>query len=152
MDVDDRAAAGAAAREISAGAAEDNKRKLGNDKKGEKIKHPKDQGGDEADDESGAGDEDKEDGTGNEDTEGGEDEDRSAVPPDVGGENMPDETMKKKQKHKLPFNPNHIPSKLFDNSITVYIPMDVTVDLKVAIQHTRKKQIRSIYKRFPSLK
>lgn len=42
--------------------------------------------------------------------------------------------------------------KIFQDSISVIIPLDVTVDLKVAIEHTRNKRIRSIYKRFPALK
>jgi hypothetical protein len=43
-------------------------------------------------------------------------------------------------------------SRLFQDAITVFIPLSVTVDLKSAIQRTRAKRIKSILKRFPSLK
>ncbi len=42
--------------------------------------------------------------------------------------------------------------KIFQDSITVIIPLEVTVDLKIAIEHTRAKRVQSIYKRFPALK
>eukprot|EP00339_Tiarina_fusa_P011608 CAMPEP_0117057852 /NCGR_PEP_ID=MMETSP0472-20121206/40194_1 /TAXON_ID=693140 ORGANISM="Tiarina fusus, Strain LIS" /NCGR_SAMPLE_ID=MMETSP0472 /ASSEMBLY_ACC=CAM_ASM_000603 /LENGTH=248 /DNA_ID=CAMNT_0004774959 /DNA_START=173 /DNA_END=915 /DNA_ORIENTATION=- len=42
--------------------------------------------------------------------------------------------------------------KIFLDSISVVIPLDVTADLKIAIQRTRAKRIKSIYKRFPVLK
>ena len=45
----------------------------------------------------------------------------------------------------------HTP-KIFQDAITVLIPLDVTADLKIAIKKTRAKRISSIYKRFPSLK
>ncbi len=45
----------------------------------------------------------------------------------------------------------HTP-KIFQDAITVLIPLDVTADLKIAIKKTRAKRIASIYKRFPSLK
>ena len=45
----------------------------------------------------------------------------------------------------------HTP-KIFQDAITVIIPLDVTADLKIAIKKTRAKRIMSIYKRFPSLK
>jgi len=45
----------------------------------------------------------------------------------------------------------HTP-KIFQDAITVFIPLDVTADLKIAIKKTRAKRIMSIYKRFPSLK
>jgi hypothetical protein len=41
--------------------------------------------------------------------------------------------------------------KIFQDAITVFIPLDVTADLKIAIKKTRAKRITSIYKRFPSL-
>jgi hypothetical protein len=41
---------------------------------------------------------------------------------------------------------------LFQDAITVTIPMNVTVDLGVAIRRTRAKRIDAIYKAFPSLK
>jgi hypothetical protein len=40
---------------------------------------------------------------------------------------------------------------LFQDAITVTIPMNVTVDLGVAIRRTRTKRIDAIYKAFPSL-
>lgn len=46
---------------------------------------------------------------------------------------------------------NHVP-KIFLDSITVLIPIDVRADLKIAIQKTRQKRIQSIQKRFPSLR
>lgn len=45
----------------------------------------------------------------------------------------------------------HVP-KIFQDAITVLIPLDVTADLKIAIKRTRDKRITSIYKRFPSLR
>ena len=42
--------------------------------------------------------------------------------------------------------------KLFQDAITVYIPLNVTADLRTAIQRTRTKRIQSIYKQFPGLK
>lgn len=42
--------------------------------------------------------------------------------------------------------------KIFHDAISVVIPVDVTADLKTAIQRTRAKRIQSIYKRFPALK
>jgi len=41
--------------------------------------------------------------------------------------------------------------KIFQDAITVLIPLDVTADLKIAIKKTRAKRITSIYNRFPSL-
>lgn len=46
---------------------------------------------------------------------------------------------------------HHIP-KIFQDAITVVIPLDVTADLKIAIRHTRSKRIKSILKKYPSLK
>lgn len=42
--------------------------------------------------------------------------------------------------------------KIFHDAISVIIPLEVTVDLKVAMEHTRAKRIQSIFKRFPALK
>jgi hypothetical protein len=42
--------------------------------------------------------------------------------------------------------------KLCHDSITVWIPVDVTADLKIAIQRTRQKRIDGIYEKFPALK
>jgi hypothetical protein len=42
--------------------------------------------------------------------------------------------------------------KIYNDVISVIIPLTVTADLKVAIQRTRNKRIQSIYKRFPALK
>ena len=61
------------------------------------------------------------------------DEDQSENPPE------------KQQKQRY-----HTP-KIFQDAITVLIPLDVTADLKIAIKKTRAKRIASIYKRFPSL-
>lgn len=57
-----------------------------------------------------------------------------------------DETPTKLSKQRY-----HTP-KIFQDAITVLIPLDVTADLKIAIKKTRAKRIASIYKRFPSLK
>ena len=51
--------------------------------------------------------------------------------------------LKPKQRYHTP--------KIFRDAITVFIPLDVTADLNIAIKHTRAKRISSIYKRFPSL-
>lgn len=42
--------------------------------------------------------------------------------------------------------------KLFQDSICVNIPMEVTADLGVAIKRTRAKRIKEIYENFPALK
>jgi hypothetical protein len=42
--------------------------------------------------------------------------------------------------------------KYLRDAITVDIPLSVTADLKIAIQRTRSKRIRSLYKAYPSLK
>jgi hypothetical protein len=44
----------------------------------------------------------------------------------------------------------HTP-KIFQDAITVIIPLDVTADLKIAVKRTRDKRIKSIYKKFPLL-
>ena len=46
----------------------------------------------------------------------------------------------------------HRQHKIFQDCISVFIPIDVTADLRIAIQKTRAKRIKSIRKRFPSLK
>jgi len=56
----------------------------------------------------------------------------------------PTETLNQKQRYHTP--------KIFQDAITVFIPLDVTADLKIAIKKTRAKRIVSIFKRFPSLK
>jgi hypothetical protein len=50
----------------------------------------------------------------------------------------------KKQRYHTP--------KIFQDAVTVLIPLDVTADLKIAMKKTRAKRILSIYKKFPSLK
>ena len=42
--------------------------------------------------------------------------------------------------------------KLFQDSIVVNIPMNVTADLGIAIKRTREKRIKALYENFPSLK
>jgi hypothetical protein len=42
--------------------------------------------------------------------------------------------------------------KLFQDSIVVNIPMDVTADLGIAIKRTREKRIQALYEHFPALK
>lgn len=42
--------------------------------------------------------------------------------------------------------------KLFQDSIVVNIPMDVTADLGIAIKRTRAKRIQALYDHFPALK
>jgi len=54
------------------------------------------------------------------------------------------QTLNQKQRYHTP--------KIFQDAITVFIPLDVTADLKIAIKKTRAKRIVSIFKRFPSLK
>jgi len=62
-----------------------------------------------------------------------------------------DQTGSESPMDKLPKPRYHTP-KIFQDAITVLIPLDVTADLKIAIKKTRAKRISSIYKRFPSLK
>lgn len=45
----------------------------------------------------------------------------------------------------------HTP-KIFQDAITVLIPLDVTADLKIAIKKKRAKIISSLYKKFPLLR
>ena len=52
-------------------------------------------------------------------------------------------TKYKKQRYNTP--------KIYQDSITVIVPLDVTADLKIAIKKTRAKRITSIFKRFPYL-
>ncbi|KAL3924322.1 MAG: hypothetical protein SGILL_001121, partial [Bacillariaceae sp.] len=92
--------------------------------------------GDESLDSDGSGDEDSEK------SDGGESEE----------EDNPEQTIKQglsaaKRKKKERF---HVP-KIFQDAFTVFIPLDVTADLRVAVQHTRAKRIKSIYKTFPAL-
>jgi len=54
------------------------------------------------------------------------------------------------EKRKGPKQRYHTP-KIFQDAITVLIPLDVTADLKIAIRNTRAKRISSIYNKFPSL-
>ena len=63
------------------------------------------------------------------------------------------ESMDEKQTYTPAESPKqryHTP-KIYQDAITVLIPLDVTADLKIAIKKTRAKRIASIYKRFPSL-
>jgi hypothetical protein len=46
----------------------------------------------------------------------------------------------------------HFGGKLFQDSIVVNIPMNVTADLGIAIKRTRDKRIKALYEQFPSLK
>jgi len=75
-------------------------------------------------------------------------EDDSSVENDVEMENI-EESMSSK------FGPagkhQQVP-KIFRDSISVLIPIEVRADLKTAIQRTRQKRIQSIYKHFPSLR
>jgi hypothetical protein len=57
---------------------------------------------------------------------------------------IPAKTRKASKKHRQ--------HKIFQDTISVLIPIDVTADLKIAIQKTRTKRIERIYKKFPSLK
>lgn len=43
------------------------------------------------------------------------------------------------------------PPKIFDDAITILVPLEVTADLKVAVKHTREKRIKAIFKLFPSI-
>jgi len=58
-------------------------------------------------------------------------------------ENYTSTMRRKKQGYHTP--------KIFQDAITVLIPLDVTADLKIAIKKTRAKRISSLYKKFPSL-
>ncbi|CAJ1966846.1 unnamed protein product [Cylindrotheca closterium] len=77
-------------------------------------------------------------------------EDGSSVENDVEMENVEDSLVaskfKKSSKHY-----HHVP-KIFRDSISVLVPIDVRADLKIAIQKTRQKRIQGIYKQFPSLR
>ena len=53
----------------------------------------------------------------------------------------------KKRKRSKP----HSIQKLCQDSITVWIPLDVTADLRLAVKRTRQKRIEGIYEKFPSL-
>ena len=62
--------------------------------------------------------------------------------------------------HSHSRSPSHSPShhcpnklrKLFQDSIVVNIPIDVTADLGIAIKRTREKRIQALYENFPALK
>jgi hypothetical protein len=82
---------------------------------------------------SDAGDKDNLDESGSVGTDEDEDENET-----------PTETLNQKQRYHTP--------KIFQDAITVFIPLDITADLKIAIKKTRAKRIASIFKRFPSLK
>lgn len=84
-------------------------------------------------------DEDSNDGDDDEDGGSEEEEDSPESP-------QQDETKRASKKRER----YHVP-KIFQDAITVLIPLDVTADLKVAVQKTRAKRIKSIYKRFPAL-
>lgn len=92
----------------------------------------------EADNNVGDDDDDADDGEDNDDEE--EDEDEKD---DMTNGALKGNTVHNKKKHRR--------SKIFDDAITVEIPLDVTADLKVAIKHTRAKRIKSIMRRFPSI-
>ncbi|KAG7358479.1 hypothetical protein IV203_015068 [Nitzschia inconspicua] len=64
-------------------------------------------------------------------------------------EDIPPPTDQKKSSNKKRER-YHVP-KIFQDAVTVLIPLDVTADLKVALQKTRAKRIQSIYNRFPAL-
>ena len=63
---------------------------------------------------------------------------------DTGEKAVPAKKRKASKKHRQ--------HKIFQDTISVLIPIDVTADLIIAIQKTRTKRIEKIYKRFPSLK
>lgn len=67
-------------------------------------------------------------------------------------ENIPQNGSSRSSKNKTANRKQHHVPKIFQDSITVLIPIDVRADLKIAIQKTRQKRIQSIQKRFPSLK
>ncbi len=67
------------------------------------------------------------------------------------GNESVDEEGSESPPDKYPKQRYHTP-KIFQDAITVLIPLDVTADLKIAIKKTRAKRIASIYKRFPTLK
>jgi hypothetical protein len=67
-------------------------------------------------------------------------------------ENIPQNGSSRSSKNKTANRKQHHVPKIFQDSITVLIPIDVRADLKIAIQKTRQKRIQTIQKRFPSLK
>jgi hypothetical protein len=71
---------------------------------------------------------------------------------DEEAENIPQNGSSTSSKSKLANRKQHHVPKIFQDSITVLIPIDVRADLKIAIQKTRQKRIQSIQKRYPSLK
>jgi len=72
-----------------------------------------------------------------------EDEDEKDEIKKLSTENYTSTMRRKKQRYHTP--------KIFQDAITVLIPLDVTADLKIAIKKTRAKRITSLYKKFPSL-
>jgi hypothetical protein len=60
--------------------------------------------------------------------------------------------IKKKKRKKSNKRKRHLQHKIFQDTFSFIIPLDVTADLRIAIQKTRIKRIKSIYKRFPALK
>lgn len=76
------------------------------------------------------------------------------VPPSATSTPAKEDDIHEKAVHakKRKASKKHRQHKIFQDTISVLIPIDVTADLKIAIQKTRTKRIESIYKRFPSLK
>lgn len=83
--------------------------------------------------------------------EGGLDEGRFGEMDLERDENDNEEIEEETPSKSYPKQKYHTP-KIFQDAITVLIPLDVTADLKIAIKRTRSKRIASIYKRFPMLK
>ena len=98
-----------------------------------------DEGMEEEEENSGADDDDDDDDDDEDDIGDVNEED---VDSDEDQEEKPIKNCKKQRYHT---------PKIFQDAITVFIPLDVTADLKIAIKKTRAKRITSIYKRFPSL-
>jgi hypothetical protein len=78
------------------------------------------------------------------------DDEREESDDDSEEEENLEETLKQHRNPILKRERYHVP-KIFQDAITVLIPLDVTADLRVAVKHTRDKRIRSIYKHFPAL-
>ena len=109
-------------------------------------------GDEELEEEDEKGDDLDGDGDGDEEMEEEENIDAEDEDETGGGEEGidSDEDQEEKSTKKYKKQRYHTP-KIFQDAITVLIPLDVTADLKIAIKKTRAKRITSIYKKFPSL-
>ncbi|KAG7341564.1 hypothetical protein IV203_023517 [Nitzschia inconspicua] len=123
---------------------------IGNDSDDEE----EDDDGEDDDDEEGEDDGNMEQDTGNGSDDGkeqdGDDDSDDEQQKNVKEDIPPPTDHHKKSSHNKKRERYHVP-KIFQDAVTVLIPLDVTADLKVALQKTRAKRIQSIYNRFPTL-